>query len=44
VLHRRRRLRFSREDIDSLLDALEANDLGSAGSIAPAIIGAGAHH
>ena len=31
---------FSREDIDSLLDTLEANYLGWAGSIAPAIMGA----
>ncbi len=31
---------FSREDIDSLLETLEANYLGWAGSIAPAIMGA----
>ena len=31
---------FTREDIDSLLDTLEANYLGWAGSIAPAIMGA----
>jgi sigma-B regulation protein RsbQ len=31
---------FSREDIDSLLDTLEANYLGWAGSIAPTIMGA----